>query len=561
MLKNTLAALSTIYLLFHLGACSPSTAELDIANPSAAKEEYVTQTEAMHTNTPAPTDTPTPTKTLPPTATLVVRSDRITKLLKNGEISIKTKGRNIEELELEIDNLLEELLDVEIPAGTFFTTQSAGVQNMVVRTTKVLRLESNELAKMVLEVACANIELIIPNNDDDFTVSELPHTAELMHLMPVLDDTELEFDVQQAAIWIISDDADYGDLGRLVSGLGPIKRRLIDEDDAALAMQLIHQAGIDLKNKAIWDDRQKIAEGIEDAELAAWINALASGQIETVTQVAPQLPSLSLTGYVAYVAQRGNNDDIFLIDLAGGEPTKITDHSGQDMDPVWSPDGDRIAFASNRSGKLDIYSMNPDGSGIKRLTYEPEYDITPAWSPDGSQIAFSSFRDGNWEIYLMNADNTYQRNLTNSSEGEVAPTWSPDGRYIAYHSSPPGNLDIYIMGADGSRPQRLTEHSAKDITPAWSPDGSSIAFWSSRDGGWELYVMNADGGNQRRLTLGAHRGNIISRPAWSPDSKWILFSAPFNSSYQIYLIDINGENLTQLTDSSSDKFDPAWWGQ
>ncbi|MBP7791964.1 MAG: PD40 domain-containing protein, partial [Candidatus Goldbacteria bacterium] len=54
------------------------------------------------------------------------------------------------------------------------------------------------------------------------------------------------------------------------------------------------------------------------------------------------------------------------------------------------------------------------GSNQIRLTNNSEYDYNPVWSPDGSKIAFESYRDGNREIYVMDANGSNQVNLTNN---------------------------------------------------------------------------------------------------------------------------------------------------
>jgi TolB protein len=55
----------------------------------------------------------------------------------------------------------------------------------------------------------------------------------------------------------------------------------------------------------------------------------------------------------------------------GSSVTRVTDTSGSDSSPVWSPDGTRIAFESFREGKSEVYVVNADGSGLTRLTNGP----------------------------------------------------------------------------------------------------------------------------------------------------------------------------------------------
>ena len=134
---------------------------------------------------------------------------------------------------------------------------------------------------------------------------------------------------------------------------------------------------------------------------------------------------------------------------------------------VWSPDGTRIASARKPprcrtarppcySSYTDIYVMNADGSGTRKLTHNALQNAEPVWSPDGRKIAFRSTRNGNRDIYVMNADGSGKRNLTRNAAWDSRPSWSPDGRKIAFVSNRDGRLEAHVMNADGRGQRSLT---------------------------------------------------------------------------------------------------------
>jgi Tol biopolymer transport system component/putative hemolysin len=184
--------------------------------------------------------------------------------------------------------------------------------------------------------------------------------------------------------------------------------------------------------------------------------------------------------------------------------------------PAWSPDGQQIAFTSRRDGNNEIYVMNVDGSNPFRLTEQAGDDFAPSWSPDGSQIAFVSDRDqspGIYDLYIMNADGSEIRRLTSDTAIDYSPAWSPDGKMIAFRSHHDGPADIYLINVDGNNLRNLTNDPADDWAPSWSPDGSLIAFQTNRDGNWEIYVMNADGTQPVNLTNDLADDQL---PYWQP---------------------------------------------
>jgi Tol biopolymer transport system component len=209
-------------------------------------------------------------------------------------------------------------------------------------------------------------------------------------------------------------------------------------------------------------------------------------------------------------------EELYSMNADGSGQRRLTRSPDRDKDPVWSPDGRRIAFPRGR----DLWLMNPDGSGQRNLTPAAHLWSGGAnWSPDGRKLAFTRrarvWDVGKTHIYVMNADGSERRRLTQRGGG---PEWSPDGRMIAFDGPQRYRLDptplqgIFVMNADGSERRRLTQSGG---SPAWSSDGKMIAFDRSVASGMALVVMTADGSRKRVLM----RADSWFRFAWSPTQR------------------------------------------
>ena len=226
---------------------------------------------------------------------------------------------------------------------------------------------------------------------------------------------------------------------------------------------------------------------------------------------------------IAFRSFRHGDYEIYLMNADGSNQTRLTNSTGNDSRPHWSPDGSKIAFLSGRDGNPEIYVMTSAGGNQTRLTDNSAADDAPVWSPDGSKIAFQSNRDGNPEIYVMTSAGGNQTRLTVNSGEDQLPAWSPDGSKIAFQfeSGPGAPLEVYVMTSTGSNRTNLTNNPSDDWAPAWSPDGTKIAFVSTRDGNLEIYVMTSTGSNQTNLT---NHSAGDDAPSWSSDgSKIDLF--------------------------------------
>lgn len=123
----------------------------------------------------------------------------------------------------------------------------------------------------------------------------------------------------------------------------------------------------------------------------------------------------------------------------------------RDFNPKWSPKSDLITYSSSLTQspmvvntydasqmgapKNQIFTMNSKGLNRKQLT-ESGDNYDPSWSPDGQKIAFVSNRTGSAEIWTMNRNGSGQRRLTDTKATRAGnPTWSADSQRILFSSN------------------------------------------------------------------------------------------------------------------------------
>lgn len=281
------------------------------------------------------------------------------------------------------------------------------------------------------------------------------------------------------------------------------------------------------------------------------------------------VPSGVPSGELAFISNRGENWDIYILD-SSGELTNLT--AGDEFDdyfPSFDFASERINFLSVRLGELGPTQVFPDGTNLRSLSvldavttmfFEGRFDWDPAWTVNGRAL-WSSLRDLNLELYVTGADGEAQR-LTSDGGRDWFGSWSPDGQYITFSSDREGNEDVYLIDATGENLQRLTAHPENDIHPMWSLDGERLLFVSEREkplssGELDLYILDpfADDPEVRPLAEDeVFEGDAIV----SADGQAITFVSNRDGNWSLYMMDANGDNLRRLTDSQGDDLFPVW---
>jgi Tol biopolymer transport system component len=231
-------------------------------------------------------------------------------------------------------------------------------------------------------------------------------------------------------------------------------------------------------------------------------------------------PALSPDGgTIAYAADESGNKDLYVINVGGGNPLRLTDDPAADYYPAWYPDGSALAFVSERGGSKGIWKIGKLGGGATLLLNDA---VDPAISPDGRRIAFRALLpNGEERIGVAPLTNTSDVTvLTRSTDGaweHRKPAWSPDGESICYGTRP----DLWIVSASGGPARRLTKDTDNALNPAWSNDGRHVYFSSGREGTIALWRVSSKGGRAERLTTGSsHEGD----PTVSPDGSRFAYS-------------------------------------
>ena len=226
---------------------------------------------------------------------------------------------------------------------------------------------------------------------------------------------------------------------------------------------------------------------------------------------------------VVFVRYDGRSMELMLLDLASRAVRPLTTGGAVNVEPRWSPGGERLAFVSTtgsghfllhvaeiRDGRVaSSRPLIPDRrSVVPRYYYSPfDHAINPAWTRDGNELVFVSNREiahGTGDLVRMAAAGADAPRLVRHEETSwhARPDVSPDGSRIVY-SSYLGRQwqQLWLLPVDGGYAFPLTYGDYDNTNPRWSPDGRTIAFISNRSGNTALWLVDAASGEQRQLQI------------------------------------------------------------
>jgi Tol biopolymer transport system component/serine/threonine protein kinase len=247
----------------------------------------------------------------------------------------------------------------------------------------------------------------------------------------------------------------------------------------------------------------------------------------------------------------------------------LTTDPGFEGMPSLSPDGNQVAYASGgpQTDNFDIYVKQIGGGPPRRLTSDAAVDVFPAWSPDGRSIAFIRERGDKMEVLLIPSLGGPERKIADTVADNStfifswAPpylSWSADSKYLVTtdRASPGEPHSLFVLSVATGEKRRLTTPPATalaDGNPAISPDGRTLAFVRiASHGNPQLYVLplSADyksAGEERHLDLS--QPSVFS-PAWTADGQEILCSVGQRwGEWRLWRVPLSGSEKPQLLPS------------
>lgn len=311
--------------------------------------------------------------------------------------------------------------------------------------------------------------------------------------------------------------------------------------------------------------------------------------------------------YYDYKANTGNAE-LYTMPVGGGKAKRITITPNDEMQPMWRPDGKKIAYLYQDSTGVQIWECDPNGKGAVQLTHVKGSINCFRYAPDMKHICYSmnvqidptivqrypdlpkanamiyddlmyrhwnTWADGTYSHLFVTSYPTCNKNIDIMSGkkyhcpnppfgGVEEVVWSPDSKQIAYCCkalsgkayAESTNTDVFIYNLASKKTVNLTQgNEGYDMDPVFSPDGKKIVWWSMQTPGFESdkhRLMIHDFATKTTTDYSADFDQDAANFVWNKKGNKLYFISCKEATYQIYGLDVATKTIEQLTTGDHD---------
>jgi Tol biopolymer transport system component len=183
------------------------------------------------------------------------------------------------------------------------------------------------------------------------------------------------------------------------------------------------------------------------------------------------------------LASQDEEQDLWVWSLTRTTLTRLTLDAAREINPIWTPDSQRLIFSSTRAGPDNLFVQAADGTGTAtRLTESSNTQYPTGITPDSTQVIFSENTSQQRNIWLLKLTPTPRvAPLIETPFDERGGSVSPDGRWLAYESNRSGRYEIFVTPFPAVNNAIWQISTGGGVQPLWAPSGREL-FYVGPDG-------------------------------------------------------------------------------
>jgi Tol biopolymer transport system component len=212
------------------------------------------------------------------------------------------------------------------------------------------------------------------------------------------------------------------------------------------------------------------------------LNTVGTPGTYTDLALSPNNKTIAVSQSAALTRTGGySNRDLWLLDTRG-MATRFTTDPAPDVQPVWTPDGTRIAFASNRRGPPHLLQKPINGTGTESVLLKTENSLLPyGFSPDGQLLLYVALdpktKTDLWSLPMTGERKPAPVRITPFNEGlaRFSPVKIGGRQWVSYTSDESGRFEVYVTSFSGLQEKYLISKGG-GTQAVWRKDGKELFY-------------------------------------------------------------------------------------